>query len=165
MKRVLLTGVSGVGKSTVVAELGARGYTAVDTDHGGFCAPAPDVEPPRPAAEPDWVWHEDRMRRLLDTADGELLFVSGCVPNQGRFHPDFDHIVLLSAAPALVRHRLLKRTGNDYGKRPGELDKALRDQAEVEPLLRSGATLEIDTSVPVGEVVERVLRHVRGDSA
>jgi poly(3-hydroxybutyrate) depolymerase len=54
MRRVLLTGISGVGKSTVVAELAARGYKTVDTDYG-WCHTAPttawaaydgcDVEP------------------------------------------------------------------------------------------------------------------------
>ena len=36
MKRVLITGMSGTGKSTVIAELAARGYNAVDTDYGGL---------------------------------------------------------------------------------------------------------------------------------
>jgi dephospho-CoA kinase len=35
MKRVLLTGMSGTGTSTVINELGARGYKAVDTDYTG----------------------------------------------------------------------------------------------------------------------------------
>jgi dephospho-CoA kinase len=158
MRRVLITGVSGVGKSTVVAALTALGHAAVDTDVGGYCSPGPDVEPPKPTAEPDWVWNEARLRRLLDTG-GDPLFVSGCVPNQWRFYPDFDRIVLLSAAPAVVRRRLLDRTGNDYGKAPGELERALRDQAEVEPLLRRGATAEIDTDAPLETVMDRLLRH------
>ena len=36
MKRVLLTGMSGTGKSTVINELAARGYQAVDTDDHGL---------------------------------------------------------------------------------------------------------------------------------
>jgi septin family protein len=36
MKRVLLTGMSGTGKSTVINELAARGYKAVDTDDHGL---------------------------------------------------------------------------------------------------------------------------------
>lgn len=157
MKRILITGLSGVGKSSVVGELRALGYKAVDTDYEGYCAPGPDVEPPQPTAEADWVWHEARMRRLLDTEDAEVLFVSGSVPNQGQFYPDFDHVVLLSAPPETVRQRLLTRDGNDYGKAPEELEKALRDQAEFEPLLRSGADLEIDTTRPLDEVVALLL--------
>ncbi|WP_198667254.1 AAA family ATPase [Glycomyces dulcitolivorans] len=156
----MLTGVSGVGKSTVVAALNARGYRAVDTDYGGYCAPEADADPPGPTAQPGWVWHEARIRSLLDGAADETLFVSGCVPNQGRFYADFDHVVLLSAAPAVVRRRLLARAGNPYGKGPGELAQALRDQAEVEPLLRAGATLEIDTDTDLETVVDRLLDHV-----
>ncbi|THV41512.1 AAA family ATPase [Glycomyces buryatensis] len=159
MKRVLITGVSAVGKSLVISELSALGYKAVDTDYDGYCAPGPDVEPPRPTAEPGWVWHEARMRGLLEVEDAEALFVSGCVPNQGRFYPDFDRIVLLSAPAELVRQRLLCRTGNDYGKSPGELEQALRDRSEVEPLLRARATLEIVTSAPLPEVLERLIAH------
>ena len=36
MKRVLFTGMSGVGKSTVAERLTELGYKAVDTDHDGF---------------------------------------------------------------------------------------------------------------------------------
>jgi dephospho-CoA kinase len=38
VKRVLLTGMSGAGKSSVVRELAALGYKAVDTDDG-WCEP------------------------------------------------------------------------------------------------------------------------------
>jgi hypothetical protein len=117
------------------------------------------VDPPKPTAEPGWVWNEARIRRLLDGAESEALFVSGCVPNQGRFYADFDRVVLLSAATEVVRGRFLLRTGNDYGRTPDQLEHALRDQAEVEPLLRAGATLEIDTDAPLEAVTERLLRH------
>ncbi|MFB9661658.1 AAA family ATPase [Glycomyces mayteni] len=162
MLRVLITGVSGVGKSTVVARLGELGYKAVDTDFGGWCAPTADGEALQETAEPGWVWREGRIRELLDAADAEVLFVSGCVPNQGVFYRDFDHVVLLSAPAETVRHRLLTRTGNPYGKTPEQLEAALRDQREVEPLLRSGATVEIDTRAPVDEVVARLVALVGG---
>ena len=55
MKRVLLTGMSGTGKSTVIRELAARGYKAVNGDDG-WSEEGPDG---------DWVWREDRVQRLL----------------------------------------------------------------------------------------------------
>ncbi len=41
MKRVLLTGMSGTGKSSVIGVLGACGFKAVDTDDG-WCELLPD---------------------------------------------------------------------------------------------------------------------------
>lgn len=49
MTAVLLTGMSGTGKSTVIGELARRGFAAVDTDDGGFIeavAVEGQVEPP-----------------------------------------------------------------------------------------------------------------------
>ena len=79
--------MSGTGKSSVVRELVARGYKAVDTDDG-WCEPLPDGRQ---------QWREDAVRDLLDTEDTDVLFVAGCEENQVGFHPRFDQIILLSA--------------------------------------------------------------------
>jgi dephospho-CoA kinase len=155
MKRVLLTGMSGTGKSTVIAELAARGYKAVDTDYGGW------HEWVNVAGQPDWVWREQRIRDLLATEDAEVLFVSGTVSNQGRFYPRFDHVVLLSAPTPLIVERLAARTNNPYGKHPDELARVLGHIETVEPLLRRSASIEVDTSAPLDQVVETILRLVR----
>jgi hypothetical protein len=85
MKRVLLTGMSGTGKSTVINELAARGYKAVDTDDHGLSewVAVPLDEPTGLAPGQDWVWREDRIQELL-SSDVEVLVLSGCSPNQGR---------------------------------------------------------------------------------
>ncbi len=57
--------------------------------------------------------------------------------------------------------RLAGRTNNPYGKHPDELADVLTYVETVEPLLRGGATQEIDTSVPIEEVVQAVLDTVR----
>jgi shikimate kinase len=166
MKRVLLTGMSGTGKSTVVRALGARGYKAVDTDSDEWCEwvdVAVGAEQAGLAAGPDWIWREDRIGRLLAIEDAEVLFVSGCKSNQGRFYRQFDHIVLLSApAPVLIK-RLTTRTTNPYGKDPAELAQVLGYLETVEPLLRRAATLELDTRAPVERVVAAILGHVLPD--
>ena len=87
MKRILLTGISGVAKSTITDELGRRGYTAVDADSDQYSewvevsgdlveAAGSPVEAVR-----DWVWREDRIQELLSAGDAEILFVSGCAAN------------------------------------------------------------------------------------
>ena len=150
MKRVLVTGMSGTGKSSVVRALAARGYKVVDTDDG-WSEPLPDGRQ---------QWREDAIDRLLDTEDADVLFVAGCEENQARFHPRFDHIVLLSAPVETLLERVATRTGNPYGKSPEELSRILDDLENVEPLLRRVADHEIRTTAPLDEVVENVLRLV-----
>jgi shikimate kinase len=158
MKRILLTGMSGTGKSTVIRALAERGYKAVDTDSDEWSVWADDTI--NAEAGPDWIWREDRIQQLLSTEDADVLFVSGCKTNQRTFYPQFDHIVLLSASAELIIERLLTRTTNPYGKHPDELAQVLHYLQTVEPSLRRGATLEVDTSVPLEQVVQMILRHV-----
>ena len=136
-KRVLLTGVSGAGKSAVIEELAARGHRAVDTDYGGLSelVAVPANEPTGLEPGTDWVWREDRIQELLAT-DGDLLFISGCAPNQGTFYPQFTHIILLSAPADVIATRLTTRHSNEYGKEPAELARAVEMHQAVEPLLR-----------------------------
>ena len=150
MKRVLLTGMSGTGKSSVVEELAARGYKAIDTDDG-LC----DVQP-----DGRQLWREDAIEELLATEDAEVLFVAGCEENQARFHPRFDHIVLLSAPLETMVERLQTRTNNGYGKAPLEFGRFLDDVRTVEPLLRRAADHEVRTTAPLDEVVVAILRLV-----
>lgn len=148
MRRVLLTGMSGSGKSTVVAELVARGHKAVDADDG-YCEVLPDGRQ---------RWREDAVERLLDTEDAPALFLAGCEENQVRFHPRFDVIVLLTAPLAMLVERLDSRSNNPFGRAPEERARFLDDVAEVEPMLRGVADHVVDTGAPVPDVVATVLR-------
>ena len=147
--------MSGTGKSSVIEALAERGYTAIDTDADGWHHWV-DVD-----GQPDRVWREDRIQALLSNQDTAVLFVSGTASNQVRFYPQFDHIVLLSAPTSVLLERLATRTTNPYGKRPDELARILEHLQTVEPQLRRTATLEVDTSAPLAQVVETILRLVQ----
>jgi len=148
VKRVLLTGMSGTGKSSVIQALAARGYKAIVTDEG-WCQPPPGGRQ---------RWREDAIGQLLDTEDAAVLFVAGCEENQARFHPRFNLIVLLSAQAEVLVERLAPRTSNPFGKSPGELERVLDDLRVVEPLLRTAADHEIQATKPLSDVVAEVLR-------
>ncbi|MBC8102869.1 MAG: AAA family ATPase [Cytophagales bacterium] len=166
MKRVLLTGISGTGKSTAIAELAARGYKAVDADSDAFSEWVEYINDPSDAGEigspvepdRDWVWREDRLRQLLATEDAEVLFVSGCAPNMGEFLPQFDHVVLLSAPADVIAERLRTRTNNAYGKHPDEAARVLDQLKTVEPLLRRAAGHEIVTTGGLDDIVATLIR-------
>jgi dephospho-CoA kinase len=142
--------MSGTGKSSVVRELAARGFKAVDTDDG-WSEPLPDGRQ---------RWREDAIEALLATEDTDVLFVAGCEENQARFHARFDHIILLSAPLEVLKQRLAARTSNPYGKDPGELSRIIDDVEAVEPLLRRVADHEVWTTISLNEVVTAILRLV-----
>ena len=147
MARILVTGMSGTGKSSALAELEACGFRVVDTDEPGWKELRGD----------EWVWREDRMSELLAGGDRRGLFVSGCVSNQARFYDRFDAVVLLSAPAEVILERIESRTTNGFGKDPVERELILQDLASVEPLLRKRATHEVDATKPIGEVVEELV--------
>lgn len=143
MTRVLVTGMSGAGKSTLLAELALRGHRTVDTDHDGW-----EVSPA--------VWDAGRMAALL--ADGADVVVSGTAENQGAFYDRFEHVVLLSAPVEVLLERVAVRTNNPYGRSPEDRAEIRRYVREVEPLLRAGATTELDGRRPVAELAEALER-------
>ncbi len=93
MKRILLTGMSGTGKSTIIGELASRGYKAVDADCDEYsewveCTGETDGYGSPVEADRDWVWREDRIQDLLSTEGRDVLFLSGCAENMRKFLPN-----------------------------------------------------------------------------
>ena len=152
MKRVLLTGMSGVGKSSVAERLSELRYKVVETDYEGFSV----VD-----EHGNQHWDVDRVRELLATEDADVLFVVGSDDAQVLFYPEFDHIVLLSAPRDVMVERLAARTNNPFGKSSEELAKILADLEAFEPMMRQAATHEIDTSKPLDRVIDEILSLVR----
>ena len=151
---VLVTGMSGTGKSAALAELARRGHRVVDTDYGGYAEEVPSAGP----GGAEQLWREDRIEELLDTCGDGVLFLAGCVANQGRFYPRFDAVVLLTAPADVILERVARRDSDSFGKRDADRARILDDLANVEPLLRAGATAQIDTHAPLEDVADGLER-------
>lgn len=149
MRRVLVTGMSGTGKSTALARLRRHGFEVVDTDQPGWTEWSDE--------KAGFVWREDRIAELLARELEVPLYLSGTVSNQGRFYPNFDAIVLLSAPAEVLLERIESRATNDYGKTAEERDLILEHLEEVEPLLRATCTHEIDATQSVDAVVAELV--------
>ncbi len=142
---VLVTGMSGSGKSTVLAELKRRGHRVIDTDDPGWIVETHTVGGPEP------VWDLEQIKTLIDGHRTGWLFIAGCVANQGAVYDRFDAVVLLSAPVDVILDRVADRA-NPFGSTVEDRTKIAKDLAAFEPLLRAGADREIVTTEPVPEV-------------
>jgi hypothetical protein len=165
---VWVTGNAGAGKSTVCSLLKSKGELAVDADWDGYnhwvdrTSGLVVVDPPDPVP-PGWL---DRYGWQISRAEVEALaarsrdttaFLCGGVENEVEVWDLFDLVVCLVVDSATLRHRLLTRTTNSYGKHPEELAAALDCNEDVATTYQGfGATI-IDGSLPPGEVADAIL--------
>jgi shikimate kinase len=133
--------MSGAGKTTVLDELRRRGHLTIDTDYDGW-------------ERPDGTWDERRMDQLL--ARQLDVIVSGTVENQGRFYDRFEHVVLLSAPLHVLIERVSRRTTNPYGTTAEQQAEIAHYVQTVEPLLRRGATVELDGRQPTSVLADAI---------
>ncbi len=137
--RVLLTGMSGVGKSSVVLDLRSRGCRAIDLDDG-WCIPQADGRQ---------LIDEERVSTLLEDEESSVLFPAGCEKNQVNLYDSLEKVVLLTAPINLMLDRVQGRSGNPYGQTPAARTRIIEDVRDVEPLLRSIASHVLDTDRPL----------------
>ena len=116
---VLVTGMSGTGKSTVLTELARRGHDVADTDYGDWIE-----EVTTPTGELERLWRPRAIEALLHAHEADLVFVAGCVANQGAFYPRFDAVVLLSAPLTVMLERVVTRETNSFGRTDENLESA-----------------------------------------
>jgi shikimate kinase len=94
------------------------------------------------------------MDQLL--AQHPAVIVSGTVENQGRFYDRFEHVILLSAPLHVLIERVSRRTNNPYGKTAEQRAGITQYVETIEPVLRRGATLELDGRQPVPDLADAI---------
>lgn len=152
MTNILITGMSGTGKSSVLYELSKLGLKTIDMDYNDWS---------EYRNEGEWIWSEEKIGQELSNNLDQVLIVAGCAINQGKFYPFFDSIILLTAPTDTILQRLKDRKTNIYGKKTNDVQEVLQNIQEIEPLLKKSATYEIDTSIPLSKVVEIILTIIK----
>ena len=165
---VWVTGNSGVGKSTVCALLKSLGELAVDADWEGYnhwvdrasgqvVANPPDPVPAGWLERFGWRISRAEVEALTARMHDRTAFLCGSAENEADVWDLFDLVACLVVDNETLRHRLLTRTGNAFGKHPEELAAALGCNDGTESTYRRlGATI-IDGRRPPAEVADAIL--------
>lgn len=156
-KHIYLTGMSGTGKSSIIANLRSHGYDAIDTDDDDWKVFSD--------SEKDWILDEEKIVGTLELTTNRPLIISGCCSNQTKFYKLFDCIVLLSASIETILDRVAKRQSNSYGKTVEEQNEIIRNFKNIQPLLKKTADIEYDTDkLNIAEITNNLTKLILNDS-
>lgn len=155
---VQVDGLSGTGKTTVAQELRHRGYSALDAD--ATFAYFGDPETGKPTDEQrreNWIWDLSKVKALADRSARDIVFVCGGALNQEKISEVFDKRFTLVIDNETLKHRLLTRTNNDFGKHPDELAEQLNLNNTIIDYAKSIGSIVIDATKPIDAVVDEIL--------
>ena len=144
MRTLLLTGMSGVGKSAVLKKLAERGILCVDLDDGWMLEGVGER-----------LIDVNAVQRFMDSHSTQPIVLAGCAMNQGEL--DVDRRILLTASVQTMKARIAGRT-NPFGKDEATWQMILADKGAIEPILQAKCDLVINTDQPLYETVRKIRR-------
>jgi len=122
-KAILVTGVSGSGKSRVSSHFRDLGYESYDIEaiEGMFAHYRKDTGEvfedyeniPKKIGNADWICDKDKLKKLLDEQKSNLAFYFGVPSNMDDIFPLFQKVIVLTTSPETLAKRLSSREGTD----------------------------------------------------
>jgi broad-specificity NMP kinase len=124
MKKILITGISGTGKTTVCKQLNTLGYTAYDIEdiEGMFKMYRKgtrevfddfDNADPEKIKNSELICDADQLQKLLDEQKTDVAFYCGVASNMDDIISLFDTFILLKTNANTLHSRLSNREGTD----------------------------------------------------
>lgn len=161
MAIVQIDGLSGTGKSTLNGELTSRGLLAVDSDvEFAYLGDPVTGAPTDVSRRSNWIWDLRKVRRFCADVTEDLAFICGGAMNAEACADLFAHRFMLRVDDETMRHRLLTRTTNTYGKAPHELAEQLQFNRLGRAAALPAGWVSVDATQPVAMVADSIIRSV-----
>lgn len=165
--KVLITGSSGVGKTTVIEELAKRGYMAIDGDDEPGLAQLVIASTGKPADWPegyiDWsYYHWDLQLPVLKEVlkRGDTVFLGGVYSNQPDYYYLFDKIIALTITPEEHLQRLRARPPREAGDHEQNIQDRLHKYSIMLKRFLDGGAVTVDASLDIDATVDAILKLV-----
>jgi hypothetical protein len=168
MSAVLITGMSGAGKSTIAEVLARRGLASIDSDGDPLLARSVDRDGNvvEDLSVPDfawlaghsWEWDPARLDELIRTAGPATLYVCGGADNQLELADRFTQVFFLELdEPTMLARLDAPSRDNDWGRIGDTREYLRRKLPKVQDRLRAFGAILIDATRPLDEVVDAIL--------
>lgn len=168
-KSILITGISGSGKTAVSDALCEKGYSSHDIDDVPGLFTMFDKRTNQPLIDQDnnnleqvknmiWVCNVERLQHLMTEEKNDIAFYCGNAENLSEIAPLFDIVILLKADDETIRHRLSSRTSNDFGKTSEIQDWILDSKENWENNIKKMNAIVIETNKDINQVVTEILK-------
>jgi len=171
-KNILVTGISGTGKSALSEELQKMGYQAYDLEMikglfdmfekstGKRVTYHFDSNKLEEMEKYNWLCDIPKLKELIKNNKDKTVFYCGTGTNINDLVPLFDKTILLNASEDVIRHRLSTRTSNDYGKSTEIQDWTFSWKDWWEDNMRELGAIEVDANGPLDVVARDIINHV-----
>lgn len=171
-KIILITGMAGSGKSTIIKTLLERGFSAIDIDDTGLCGwfnkktgereEYGDGKDYKWISEHKWLCSAKDLKGYIENNDqpGEILFLGGIVSNISDIIELCDLVIVLHLSEDVLRNRLNTRIDNHFAKSKDEQDIVIEKKSKFEEkCIRSGA-VRIDSNGSIENTIGKILKLV-----
>jgi uridine kinase len=168
---VLVTGVTGSGKTTTYEALRELGYIAHDIESVEGLYNLMDektgaiVKGNRDQIEPglDWNVNKSKLRKYIDAQPNDLVFYCGGMSNTDEIWDIFDKVIILIVDDTTTADRLSTRRANEFGYIPNDREWVLSWKHDLQNrwLKKGGIAVSAAPSptVVATQVVNAVLSH------
>lgn len=171
--KVLITGIAGTGKSTIIEALNKKGVDAVDLHDVPDLFFWQDKETKTKVKYTsvhlrNWFNTVDRLcnikklKEIIDQYDNIVMAGTTSGGNEKEFFSLFDKIILLQCNPETLVHRMKTRVNKSgYGKTKAEQEDNVEWQKEFDPLLISRGAIPINTEGDLDKVVDSIIKIIK----
>lgn len=167
MKIFYITGVSGVGKSSVAQKLKEKGIYTIDIDSvKGLCHwidnNTQKISEWHPGMSNDWykkhkyICDKKKLINLINNSNKDIVVVAGLADNRSEFSNLFHKVFLLHCKEETFIRRMAERENHNFGKHILEREMMLNLYKDFERKILDEGAVPMDTDKALKDVVDEI---------